>query len=193
MTTIQEANNERLSSILEEGETVEWQGYSEKYPILTEDAKKGLYIRWSICICGIIMWAIYCIVFRNIDGASKFALVISMFLIILFFLYMAMLPVLDRKKIIEKNSYYLTNRRAIFLDGGDNSYAMNLYGVKADFLPAEDGNTTLVLRHNANHEIPKAVRTIAWKPLKDDYAGGIITDMVFYNVKRDKALTKPFH
>ena len=137
------------------------------------------------------MWAIYCIVGRNIDGASGFALVISMILVILLFGYMAYIPFLDKKKIVQKNSYYLTDRRAIFLDGTDHSYAMNLYGAKVDFLPAEDGNTTLLLRRSPEQNIPKAIRTIAWQPIRDDYSGLGVTDMVFYNVKKDDALIKP--
>ena len=192
MTDYQRKNDELLHSILEDGETVKWKGQSEKYQILTDESKKGLYIRWAICIAAIILWAIYCIVFRNIDGASGFALAISMILIILFFGYMAFIPMLDRKKIIEKNSYYITDRRAIFLDGTDHQYIMNLYGIKAEFLPAEEGNTTLLLRNDASQKMPKSLRTIAWKPLRDEYAGGLISDMVFYNIKGEQTLRNLF-
>lgn len=193
MTNNQEKNQALLQSILEEGETVEWQGFSAQYPIVSDESKKGLIIRWGICAVCIILWAVYCIIFRHADGASGFALVISMILVVVFFLYMALIPLMDRKKIVEKNSYFLTNRRAILIDDGEHAYSMNLYGVKADFLPAEEGNTTLLLRNNADRKIPSSLRAIAWKPLTDEYGEGTVTDLVFYNVKKDKALTDPFH
>lgn len=191
MTEIQKKNEQMMQSVLEEGETIRWGGTTEPYRVFTKESKKGLLLRWGICIAGIVLWAIYCIVGRNIDGASGFALVISMILVILFFGYMAYVPFLDKKKMVQKNSYYLTDRRAIFLDGTDHTYAMNLYGAKVDFLPAEDGNTTLLLRKSPEQNIPKAIRTIAWQPIRDDYSGLGVTDMVFYNVKKDDALIKP--
>jgi hypothetical protein len=193
MTKYQEKNERMIETLLEEGETIEWRGVTEPYHVFSDESKKSLFIRWGICIAGIVLWAIYCIVFHDIEGANSFALVLSMILVVLFFAYLSYMPFQDKKKIVGKNSYYLTNRRAIYLDGSDHSFVMNLYGVKADFLAAEDGNLTLLLRNSADRKIPKTIRMIAWRPIRDDYAGGIVTDMVFYNVKKDAALTKPFH
>ena len=192
MSATHQKNDAFVKTILEEGEKIEWSGVSDPYPIRTEKTKKKLYIRWGICLACIILWAIYCIVFHSATEASGRALAIGMILVILFFAYLAAQPMMERKKIVEKNSYYLTNRRAILVENGDKAYVMSLYGVLANAFPAEEDHMTLLLQ-KGNRDIPKDLRFVAWKPLLDSTMDQDATDIVFYNVKKDPALTRPFH
>lgn len=165
-------------------ETAQWVGKSESFPLLNSENKKSTLIRWTICAAlAVLCTAAYLIIVMNTH--TKFNIILEL-IILLVFGYTAFMPILDRRKILRKCRYCITNQRAIVTAGDNEIFSLNRKAVKIQAIPAENGCITVLM--GAMVDAPaKKHRTSTFVPPKSDSENDII-GLVFYNVKDDPLL-----
>ena len=182
MTAIKTSSH--IQAALHAGETIQWASKAENFPLLNSINKKSMLIRWIICgILAVLCTIAYIIAVMNTE--TKFNIILEL-IILLLFGYTALLPVLDRRKILKKCHYCITNQRAIVAASDNEIYSLNRKAVKIQTVPAEDGCITILM--GAMTEAPaKKHRIATFVPPKSDSDNEVI-GLVFYNVKDDSLL-----
>lgn len=169
------ATEEKLHSVLLDGETVEWTGKSRQFPLLTPDVAVGTWTRWIICLVGVILCSVLYAKYTT-QYQWGFELVI-----IIAFAYAAIIPMMDRNKLLKKCEYYVTNKRIILWNSSSHeTFAMNRAGVKVKSCPAGNGCISLMFGTRAKNS-PNKARMAAVAPQQDEERN--TTGMGFYCVE----------
>ena len=182
MTEIKTSHH--ILAALRADETPQWAGKAEYFPLLNSDNKKSFLLRWIICGGLAVLCTVgYIIAVMNTE--TKFNVILEL-IILLLFGYTALMPVLDRRKILKKCHYCITNQRAIVAAGDNDIFSLNRKAVKIQAVPAEDGCITILMGAMADTPAKKH-RTATFVPPKSDGDNEVI-GLVFYNVKDDSLL-----
>lgn len=176
----------KLKEELLEGEVIEWKGRPEPFPLIVPARKKALMLRWIICAaCAVILSAAYIYMALTVENGADFNFVVEL-VILLLFGYVALIPIMDRNKIIKKCKYYITDRRVIVAVADKDVFALSRKGIKLIFVPGESGCVNVLFGSAVNIPARKAMLT-AIMPVKDE-KGEEITGIEFYNIKDDKTV-----
>ena len=182
-------DSSKLRETLMEGETILWRGRPESFPLITAATKKGLVIRWLACAAAFVLLTVCYVLFVNSKDNLSFNFVVEAVLLLIC-AYVALLPALDRNKIIKKCCYYVTDSRVIVAVGDNDAFPLSRKGLKVLRVPGADGCVTMLFGSNtAQPERKHRVGTFV--PGKDEN-GENITGITFYNVKDDPALKAYF-
>ena len=170
-------DNPNLLKEFEEGEKIVWKAMAEEFPLVSPENKKSLFSRWLGCIAvAIIMAALY------ISAAANYEQGVSIMLLLLLLVavaFVAILPVIDRNKIVKKSKYYITNRRAILHFDDKEIISLPIAGLKHEIVSAEEGGVHVELGSCVGIK-PNKRRVAAFIPKKG--ANDAVNGIVFYNV-----------
>ena len=132
-----------IRAALRTDETPQWVGKAENFPLLTEQNKKSLLLRWGICAALAVLCTVGYLI-AVVNSATKFNVGLEL-IILLLFGYTAMMPVLDRRKILRKCHYCVTNQRVIVTAGDNEVFSLNRKAIRIQAIPAEDGCMTVLM------------------------------------------------
>ena len=176
--------NANVRSTLREGETLQWVGRAESFPLMDEANKKGNIIRW--CICGLLFLAAtigYIVATASTD--STFNVILELIILIIF-AYIAAMPLLDRRKILRRCHYCITDQRMLVVAGDNDKFSLNRKALKIRTVPGTDGCITVLLGAATDAPVKKH-RVFTIVPPKSDLENDVI-GLIFYNVKDDSEL-----
>ena len=172
-------NDKKLQEELKEGEKIIWQGTPEKFTATAGEGKSAFTKRCIFSLIGfIVVIAAYLLLLSNSHAGVSVPLVV---IVAIVFIYVALVPVLDAKKISTKCSYYVTTDRVIEVIDAKEVFAIPRKDINIKFVPHSDGNVVVLL--GGAVKLPeKKYRVSTIVPVKDDKAEKAI-GVTFYNVK----------
>lgn len=177
-------NDKKLQEELKEGEKLVWAGTPERFSATSGKGKAGFTKRCIFAIVGfVVILAAYMLILGSTSGSFSVPLVVIVAIVCL---YVAVLPILDARKISIKCSYYVTTDRVIEIIDAKEVFAIPLKDINVKFVPADEGCAVVLL--GAAVKLPEKkylVSTIV--PVKDDKAEKAV-GVTFYNVKDTKEL-----
>lgn len=179
---IVEMNDSKMKRELHEGESIIWQGEPVPFKPSDGDGKKSLTLR--IVICAIVYAALMVAYAMLAKDAAGFNITVALVILVIC-AFVACVPILDARKVMDKSSYYITNDRvAVSIDGRD-FMAMSRKGLKVKFIDAGNGCVHAAMGALADGGSKKLL-TSAIIGKKDDKEN--VIGIVFYNVKDDGKL-----
>ena len=115
-------------------EEIVWKSRPGTFPLITKES--GLLMRWIICAVLLVgLTAAY------IAAAQRTSAPFHVFVVLIIFValaYIAIVPILDWKSLLNKTHYYVTNKRVILLSG-KNLYALCRTGLNMKCVEADGG------------------------------------------------------
>lgn len=139
MEIIRECKDYR--SILLPDEQVEWEGRSGSIPLVTNENRTSLTVRWIMFAAALVILSAAYIAAAVLIPTKFHAIVIVILLAM--FAYGGILPVLDWKNIQKKARYVVTNKRVI-LSTGKNVFALNRNGIHVECRSSEAGGVHIL-------------------------------------------------
>ena len=172
-------NDARFTSELYDGEQLLWVGKSEDFPVLDSTMKKPIFTRLILTVVGfIVVLALYIYVAAATTTAISPVIIAVLALI---FLYVGVLPWVDRRTIRKRRLYAVTDRRVLVRAGGNSMYSLNKAGLNMRECPADAKGCTTILFGAATNRPDRKARITTIASLRDD-AGEHIIGLCFYNV-----------
>lgn len=172
----------KLKESLMEGEQILWKGRPEPFPLVTGANKTMILVRWLVC-AAVFVVATLCYFFATRGSNGVQFNLIAVGIVLLVCAYVALLPAIDRNKILKKVKYYVTDTRVLTAVGENEVFALSRKGLKVLRVPGESGCVTLLFgSHTALPE--RKQRVGAFVPGKDE-KGELVTGISFYNIKGD--------
>lgn len=162
-------------------EQVEWTGKPAAFPLLTEENRGFLLLRW-IC-CGVVfvgLTALY--IAAAIFTAAQFNIIVEL-VIIAACAFVSFIPIRDWIDLRKKVRYYVTNKRVI-LAVGKSIYALNRSGIKVERRSAEGGGIHVLFGSCVGISGRKCRRATVLPEIDEADLGK--NGFVFYNVKEGK-------
>lgn len=175
-------DSSKLNESLLEGEKILWKGRPETFPLVVPANKKGMFIRWLACAVVFAALTVCYSLAVSANESLEFNLVVEA-VILLVCAYAALLPAIDRNKILKKCKYYVTGDRVIVAVGDNDVYALSRKGLKVLRVPGEAGCVTLLFGSHTAQPARKR-RVGAFVPGKDE-KGELVTGISFYNIRDD--------
>jgi len=180
--------NYKVKEALQEGETVLWQGKSERFPLVNAGNKAKLTLRWVICAIAFAAVSAGYIALSVKTAGFKPAVEL---VIVLIFAYLIAAPMLDRKRILKKCTYYVTDKRVMTAVGDNQLLILGRAGLKVSTVPAESGCIHLLL--GAAEALPgKKYLVSTFSGVKSENKDQV-TGIVLYNVKDTPELRELLH
>lgn len=188
-TTADFKDSSKLRETLMPDEKVLWKGRPEAFPLMTAANKGRMITRWVVCAAVFVAFTVFYLLLANSkDGMEASYIVVA--IVLLACAYVALVPIIDRNKIIKKCKYYVTDSRAIVIVGDKEGFALSRKGLKVLRVPGEDGCVTLLF--GSHIEQPERKRLVgAFVPGKAENSE-LITGMSFYNIKDDEEINAFF-
>lgn len=182
---MEEINDRKLQEVLNDGESVQWQGRAEPFSLTGGKNKKKYLTRCLIsAVCFIVITAAYALLVSSSERANFSYVLVAVVAVVC--LYVALLPKIDARKVMKKCSYYITDQRYIEIIDSKEVLALPRKDVNVKVMDAEDGCITIALGAAVGKPEKKyLVATIAG--VKDSDTEKTI-GVVFYNVKDGKRL-----
>ena len=179
---IVEMNDSKMKRELHENEAIVWQGEPAAFKATDGDGKKKVTVRVVVCaIIFAVLIAAYAMLAKDTAG---FNWVVALVILVIC-AFVACVPVLDARKVMDKSSYYITNDRVAAAIDGRDFMAMSRKGIKVKFIDAGNGCVHIAMGALAEGENKKLL-TSAIVGKKDDKEN--VIGIVFYNVKDDGKL-----
>ena len=179
---IVEMNDSKVKRELHENEAIVWQGEPAPLKATDGDGKKKLTVRQVICA---VIYAALIVAYAMLaKGAAGFNWTVALVMLVICG-FVACVPILDAKKVVDKSSYYITNDRIVTSIDGRDFMAMSRKGIKTKFVDAGNGCVHIAMGALADGENKKLL-TSAIIGKKDDKEN--VIGIVFYNVKDDGRL-----
>lgn len=175
----------KLQESLQPDETILWSGKSEKFPLKNEGNAKALTYRWIICAVLFAAFAVFYVSFglNSPNGLMPAPLVVALIV----FIYIALVPALDRNKVLKKCIYIVTDKRIITVVSDRDVNAVSRAGLKIKAVPAGDGCVHLLF--GAATELKERKYVIrTFEPVKEDSSDSPVIGIVFYHVKNTNEL-----
>lgn len=159
-------------------EKVLWRGIPEPFPLITEETRKSLKRRWWCCaIAAVIISAGYTAAILATGGMlNVWALSVALLAVA----FVAFVPRIDRRNIIKKCRYYISDRRVLLHYGDIEFFSLPREGLRSRIIPAGEGCVHVELGSCVGIRDKKR-RVAAFVPRKDD--NGNVCGMVLYNVE----------
>ncbi len=171
---------DRIKKELRNGEEVIWAGKPKDFALMSEEVKSSFFTRWIVCaVVAVALLVVYFIANANAEQGVKSGIII---LCLLVPIYLACLPVLDKRNILKNCKYYVTDKRVIIDHAEKEFYSINKSCLRSEIVENEGGTITVMLGSLAGMKAGKR-RSKAVIPDKDD--GGVVTGLVIYNVDAD--------
>lgn len=170
----------KLQENLQADETILWSGKSEKFPLKNEGNAKALTYRWIICAVLFAAFAVFYVSFnlRTLAVVKPAPLVVAFIV----FIYIALVPALDRNKVLKKCIYIVTDKRIITVVSDRDVNAVSRAGLKIKAVPAGDGCVHLLF--GAATELKERKYVIrTFEPVKEDSSDSPVIGIIFYHVK----------
>lgn len=182
-------DNEKLNSVLEQGETVKWSGVSQPYSLFDETRKKSTIFT----LCCAAAWAVltmggYYAVTASSGAEVKLGVMLFLLATALLIIWM---PISDKGK-VKKLLYAVTDKRVLIVskentNQGAMSFA-NIDAVRVD--KGDNGNCHVMVGSSVFKASPRKLPGLA-------YLGKFVgesdnkkyTGLVFFNVSADDAKT----
>ena len=167
-----------LQKYLRPGEVVRWQGRTEEFPLMEQDAKGQILGKWIGVLIAAAALCALCIS----SGRSSFA--IAGILVASFILMIA--PIWERRSVL-KQLYCITDQRAILVTADRTAYDMSLteiHDVRTVYGKTQYG--CLVLGGGPFEEIQRQLRWCACHPRADACNGNRCSHaegIVFFNIR----------
>ena len=183
-------NNDTFKQKLGDGEFIQWTGKAVPFELINNENKNGFILRWVLCAAvAVAMVAAYLasVIPREVD-VQPVVILALVFLPIL----TAVRPALDKRTILNKFIFAVTNRRAIIFNGQDVHSFMALdKAVKATVTTNNHGVGNVLLGKAA--DIPKRKLLEATVvPIRCEENRNNIVGMVFYNIPEAKEVGQLF-
>lgn len=178
-------DNEKLNTMLENGETIQWSGVARPYSVFDETRKKGTIL--SVCIA--LAWAAlsiggYYAAIASSGAEAKTGLVLFLLAISFFILWM---PLSDKGK-IKKLLYAITDKRVIIGTSENNPpITMPIADIDAIRLDnADNGNCHVRMGSTVFKAAPRKLPGLAYsgKYIHENDAKKY-TGLLFYNVSAE--------
>lgn len=168
-----------LRAYLRDGEQVCWQGKTEEFPLLENDAKGKILGKWiGTVVVAFAILALY--IKNNPDWSVK---VVGMVLLVAALLVIS--PIIERSSLL-RQQYWITNQRAILMTRDRSFYYMELCEID-DFqmVKGMTDHDCLVLGSCLFEDINRQLRWRACHPKTDVQSDGHSDQamgLVFFNV-----------
>lgn len=168
-----------LSAYLRSGEQVCWQGKTETFPLLENDAKFQILAKWIGTV--VVVFAILALYIGGNDAWSVKAVGVVLLVAVL----LLVSPIVERSSVLAQR-YWITDQRAILMTRDQSFYDMELS--KIDDFQVVRGKTThdcLVLGSILFGEVNRQLRWRACHPKTDMQSDGSSTEaqgLIFFNV-----------
>lgn len=169
-------NDDTMQRELLEGEKLLWQGAPEPFSVFQGKKRSALIMRWIICAVGFIALTLIYTLSKRVVFNWVFEAVI-----LLAFAYVALVPVLDTRKVVKKCSYYVTDMRAVTIIDAKDVLTIQKKNTKLDIRQAGEGCVHIMLGAAVDLPEKKWVYSTFTPICADDNA--TINGLIFYNVK----------
>ena len=178
-----EINLKEFDSTLSKGETIEWVGQSEPFPLKDSSNSGRLIMRWCLtAVVTVVLIIMYCVWAFKPEHNFSLPLVVIIAAVGLFIM---LVPITDRRMILKKK-YLVTNMNVITFTKESEKSIMSLENVdKADvYYTGKDTAHVVFSKNGAKETRVSGLRKLALIPRQADGEGDTpIVSMVFYNVK----------
>lgn len=173
-----------LQSYLRDGEQVRWQGKTENFPLLDNDAKWQILGKWIgtvVAACAILMLYI---------GGNENWSVKAAGVIVLIAALLVVSPIMERYNVL-RQSYWITDQRAILMTRDRSFYSMELSQID-DFrlVKGKDSRDCLVLGSCIFEDVNRQLRWRSCHPKADMQGNGKADEaqgLVFFGVSNGES------
>ena len=178
------AEEKKLQSYLQAGETVRWEGETAQFPLLEKTYSRRIWVQWiaSTVVCGgLLFW------YLSSDVVKETGIIVLLGVVLATLL---LSPVWERYCLV-KQRYWMTNRRIIVMSWDQTLYSMPLEDVDAYRVIRDQSSTPcLVLGSHRFEDIAKQLRWRACHPKEDVQRASTVDGMILYAVKNvDEAVS----
>ena len=182
MTTERMVLPDGVRRILGEEEEILWQGRPAPFPLMDGRRRGALVRRWIICVIAAVAltaWYLIALSYSTAEFLPGFEAIL-----LVFPGYAALVPLLDRRRLLKDTLYVVTDRRAVQAVGNYDAWGLDRSGLKI----RRDGATFLL---GAAADLPdrKIYRT-AVIPLKGDDSDREVVGLVFYGAEDPDGLDR---
>ena len=187
MTIIMQNNDEiktYISAELKEEEEVLWAGRPEGVKLLEMPFGTAIIVRWAICLVILAVFLWYRFIFFPTSAAQSVNANVVLVVGVVIALFVALMPIMDIRKLNKKCYYYITNLRAISLTTGSSGKLKDkLYSdvseISYDLIVDESAERGIVFVGKKLKNSFKKARTSALTPPTDEDKA---RPLVFYSV-----------
>lgn len=173
-----------LQSYLRDGEQVRWQGKTENFPLLDNDAKWQILGKWIgtvVAACAILMLYI---------GGNENWSVKAAGVIVLIAALLVVSPIMERYNVL-RQSYWITDQRAILMTRDRSFYSMELSQID-DFrlVKGKDSRDCLVPGSCIFEDVNRQLRWRSCHPKADMQGNGKADEaqgLVFFGVSNGES------
>ena len=173
-----------LQSYLRDGEQVRWQGKTENFPLLDNDAKWQILGKWIgtvVAACAILMLYI---------GGNENWSVKAAGVIVLIAALLVVSPIMERYNVL-RQSYWITDQRAILMTRDRSFYSMELSQID-DFrlVKGKGSRDWLVLGSCIFEDVNRQLRWRSCHPKADMQGNGKADEaqgLVFFGVSNGES------
>ena len=173
-----------LQSYLRDGEQVRWQGKTENFPLLDNDAKWQILGKWIgtvVAACAILMLYI---------GGNENWSVKAAGVIVLIAALLVVSPIMERYNVL-RQSYWITDQRAILMTRDRSFYSMELSQIDDFRLVKRKGSRDcLVLGSCIFEDVNRQLRWRSCHPKADMQGNGKADEaqgLVFFGVSNGES------
>lgn len=173
-----------LQSYLRDGEQVRWQGKTENFPLLDNDAKWQILGKWIgtvVAACAILMLYI---------GGNENWSVKAAGVIVLIAALLVVSPIMERYNVL-RQSYWITDQRAILMTRDRSFYSMELSQIDDfRFVKGKGSRDCLVLGSCIFEDVNRQLRWRSCHPKADMQGNGKADEaqgLVFFGVSNGES------
>ncbi len=178
-TQLSPQNQGTFDNIRLPDEEIQWVGRVQDFPLVSQENRTALLIRWIVCA---VLAAALSILYPvwAVRSGNDYNVILSILIVIVFAYVAVLMPLLDRKS-LQKAAYCVTNKRVMVFMGDRPAVALNRAELRSRRVPA-GGGCVHVLFGAAVDIKPSKYRITTIVPITDS-TGNIPTGTIFYNVK----------
>lgn len=165
-----------LKEALQEDEKLLWTGKPGAFALMDDAVKTPLLLRWVVCaVLAVACLAAYIAAY---GGTATFQPLIIV-VVVAVFGFIMLRPMMDRKTLMGKVVYAVTDKRVLMCVGGRDVYELARPGLKTTVVQAEGDNVHMALGSCADISRSK-YRNKALAPKRG--SGDMVNGFVMYNV-----------
>lgn len=168
--------NTAIKDALQNDEKVIWAGKPANFSLMDAATKTSIILRWLIsAIIGIGCIVAYCVAYGGTDIFEPLVIVV----VLAVMAFVILRPITDRRNIIKKVFYCITDKRVLVSVGNRDLYELNRNGLKASFTESTNGCVHVALG-SCSDMGEKKFRVKALAPKRGQ--ADVVTGFVMYNV-----------
>lgn len=172
----------KLADILLPEEELQWAGHSEAFPLVSKENKNGLMVRWLIAIvCAVVLSVIYAVWVSHSDRTYNILVELVILIAVAYFGFVV--SVLDRRTLMNRALYCITNKRVLVFVADRPAIALNRAGLNSRCVSAEDGCIHILF--GAAIDVNPRKYRITTIVSQTDKSGENSIGAIFYNIKKD--------